>query len=413
MPFARASLPNRWLQLLFGIVAMVTVANLQYSWVLFVAPLDAKFHWGRPAIQIAFTIFLLTETWLVPVAGWFADKHGPRPVMIAAAALVAAAWAIDAAAGSLPVLYLAAAIGGLGAGAVYGCCVGNALKWFADRRGLAVGLTTAAYGVGSAVTAIPILAMIERHGYAAAFFRFGVAQGMVVLAMGLLLAAPGRPARRPRRGPPQAARDTAPLAMLRTRIFWLIYALYVVVYAAGIMAVAQLPAVAWNFGIARMPVGFVGLVVPALAFALAIDRVLSGLTRPFFGWVSDLIGREITMAITFGLQGVGLWALYAFGRDPGSFVALSGLVYFSGSQVFSLFQAALADSFGVKYATTNAGLLYTAKGTGALLIPVGTYLFHATGSWHAVFVLAGAVNLLAATLALFVLRPRRFAAIKG
>src|SRR5436190_12797964 len=180
----------RWLQLFMGIVCMAMIANLQYGWTLFVNPISEKFGWTRAAIQVAFTIFVLTETWLVPFEGYLVDKYGPRPVVLAGGILCGIGWVMNAYADSLMLLYIAAAIGGIGAGAVYGTCVGNALKWFPDRRGLAAGLTAAGFGAGSALTIIPIASVIKSSGYQSAFLWFGLAQGIVVLLVGLLLRAP-------------------------------------------------------------------------------------------------------------------------------------------------------------------------------------------------------------------------------
>src|SRR6478672_10532138 len=176
----RASEGTRWGQLVFGIICMVMIANLQYGWTLFVNPIDQKFHWGRAAIQVAFTIFVLTETWLVPIEGYLVDRFGPRPVVLIGGILCAIAWAMNSAADSLAVLYIAAAIGGTGAGAVYGTCVGNAVKLFPDRRGLAAGLTAAGFGAGSALTIIPISSMIKTSGYEQTFLYFGIGQGIIV-----------------------------------------------------------------------------------------------------------------------------------------------------------------------------------------------------------------------------------------
>jgi MFS family permease len=134
---------------------MVMIANLQYGWTLFVNPIDQKYHWGRAAIQVAFTIFVLMETWLVPLEGYLIDKFGPRVMIGGSGVLVAIAWVINSVADSLSLLYVGAAIGGIGAGVIYGGSVGNALKWFPDRRGLAAGLTAAGFGAGSALTVIP------------------------------------------------------------------------------------------------------------------------------------------------------------------------------------------------------------------------------------------------------------------
>src|SRR6266567_382855 len=282
---------NRWVQLVAGVICMVMIANLQYGWTYFVDPIDAKFHWGRTNIQIAFTIFVATETWLVPVEGWFVDRFGPRFVVMFGGIVVAIAWTLNSFASSLPMLYLAAAISGVGAGAVYGTCVGNALKWFADRRGLAAGLTAAGFGAVSALTIIPIQAMIQSSGYEATFLWFGLGQGIVVVVLSLLLSAPRAgevPASTRLR---QTARDYTPIEVLGSPIFWVMYVMFVLVGAGGLMATAQLAPIANDFGVAKVPVSLIGITLPALTFALSIDRILNGVTRPFFGWVSDHIGR--------------------------------------------------------------------------------------------------------------------------
>ena len=407
VPAAGTAASIRLVQLVVGIICMVMIANLQYGWTLFVLPIDNKFHWGRPSIQVAFSIFVLCETWLVPVEGWLVDRFGPKIVVLVGGILVAIAWALNSVAGTLPMLYVAAAIGGIGAGAVYGSCVGNALKWFPDRRGLAAGLTAAGFGAGSALTIIPIQGMIQTSGYEATFLWFGLGQGLVVVALSFLLRAP-----RPGEAPPstrlrQSARDYTPVEVLGSPIFWVMYVMFVLVGAGGLMATAQLAPIATDFQIAKVPVSLLGLTLPALTFALSIDRVLNGLTRPFFGWVSDHIGRENTMFIAFGLEAVGIWALSQFGRDPVLFVILSGVVFFAWGEIYSLFPSTCTDVYGVKYATTNAGLLYTAKGTAALLVPLANVLAAASGDWRAVFLVAALMNVAAAIMALAVLKPLR------
>jgi OFA family oxalate/formate antiporter-like MFS transporter len=398
----------RWLQLIFGIVCMVMIANLQYGWTLFVLPIDQKYHWGRAAIQVAFSIFVLTETWLVPVEGWFVDRFGPKIVVLVGGVLVGIAWVLNSVASSLAVLYIAAAIGGIGAGAVYGTCIGNALKWFPDRRGLCAGLTAAGFGAGSALTIIPIQKVIAGAGYEAAFLWFGLAQGIIVVVVSLLLRAP-QPGETPvtQARVVQTTRDYTPWEMVQSPIFWVMYAMFVLVGAGGLMATAQLAPIAKDFKIDTVPVSLIGITLPALTFALSIDRILNGVTRPFFGWVSDNIGRENTMLIAFGLEAVGIWALSALGHDPVMFVILSGVVFFAWGEIYSLFPSTCTDVYGTRYATTNAGLLYTAKGTASLLVPFGNVLAQATGSWHTVFVVAAIMNLLAALAAPFVLRPLR------
>jgi OFA family oxalate/formate antiporter-like MFS transporter len=413
----------RWMQLVMGIVCMAMIANLQYGWTLFVNPISDKYGWTRASIQVAFTIFVLTETWLVPIEGYLVDRFGPRPVVLVGGILCGIGWVLNSFASSLGMLYFAAAVGGIGAGAVYGTCVGNALKWFPDRRGLAAGLTAAGFGAGSALTILPISAMIKTSGYESAFLYFGIGQGLVVFLLAWFLTDPRHvlsPALRKKAETPspeaavqQTKRDYRPMEVLRRPVFWVMYFMFVIVAAGGLMATAQLGPIAKDFKIGDLPVSILGLTLPALTFALAIDRVLNGLTRPFFGWVSDKIGREPTMFIAFALEAVGILALYQYGQNPVAFVILTGLVFFAWGEIYSLFPSTCADTFGSKYAAANAGLLYTAKGTASLLVPLSSVLATATGGWHVVFIVASILNAIAALMAWFVLRPMRRAHMKA
>ena len=409
MTHSNASDLTRWRQLVFGIICMVMIANLQYGWTLFVGPIDEKYQWGRAAIQVAFTIFVLTETWLVPIEGYLIDRFGPRIMISGSGALVAIAWVINSVADSLFLLYVGAAIGGIGAGVIYGGSVGNALKWFPDRRGLAAGLTAAGFGAGSALTVIPISNMIESSGYEAAFLWFGIGQGVVVMLIALMLRAPkaGEVTAPAAPAVQQTLRDYSPIEVLKTPVFWVMYAMFVMVGAGGLMAVAQLAPIATDFKVGTIPVSILGLTLPALTFALTIDRVLNGVCRPFFGWVSDHIGRENTMFVAFLIEGIGIYALLVFAGNPLLFVILSGLVFFAWGEIYSLFPATCTDIYGRKFATTNYGMLYTAKGTAALLVPLANVLTNATGSWHAVFYVAAVLNIVAAVMALAMLKPMR------
>jgi OFA family oxalate/formate antiporter-like MFS transporter len=409
LPRPLASETTRWGQLIFGIICMVMIANLQYGWTLFVNPIDQKYHWGRAAIQVAFTIFVLTETWLVPLEGYLIDKFGPRIMIAGSGVLVAVAWVINSVADSLFLLYVGAAIGGIGAGVIYGGSVGNALKWFPDRRGLAAGLTAAGFGAGSALTVIPIANMIQSSGYQSAFLWFGLGQGIVVVLVALFLRAPEPGEVNAPAAPAvaQSKRDYGPGEVLRTPVFWVMYAMFVMVGAGGLMATAQLAPIAKDFNVGGIPVSILGITLPALTFALSIDRVLNGFCRPFFGWVSDNIGRENTMFIAFFAEGVGIWFLYLNANDPLLFVLLSGVVFFAWGEIYSLFPATCTDIYGRTFATTNYGLLYTAKGTASLLVPLANVLQVTTGSWKVVFLVAAALNIVAAIMAVVVLKPMR------
>ncbi len=409
-PFA-----NPWIQLVLGVICMASVANLQYGWTLFVNPIDAKYHWGRAAIQVAFTVFVLIETWLVPVEGYLVDRFGPRVVVIGGAVLVAIAWAMNSVADSLTLLYVAAAIGGIGTGAVYGTCVGNALKWFPGRRGLAAGVTAAGFGAGAAATVVPISKMIVASGYEQAFLFFGLLQGAIVFVMawGLLVAPPALVAAAPK--PNQAARSFAPLEVLRKPVFYVMYAMFVLVASGGLMMAASMAPIAKDLHVDKIPVELLGMAMPALTFAITLNRVFDGIGRPFFGWVSDHIGRENTMAIAFVIGAIALFTLSQSGSNPTLFVLVTALYFGVFGEIYSLFPATQGDTFGSKFAAANAGMLYTAKGAGATLVPVAAGLA-VTNGWHMVFQIAVCFNLIAAALGLFVLKPmrqRHFAATRA
>jgi MFS transporter, OFA family, oxalate/formate antiporter len=402
---------NRWMQLIAGIVCMVMIANLQYGWTYFVDPINARFHWGRTDIQIAFTIFVATETWLVPVEGWFVDRFGPRIVVMLGGIIVALAWTINSYATTLPMLYVGAAIAGVGAGAVYGTCVGNALKWFGDRRGLAAGLTAAGFGAGAAATVVPIISVIKNYGYDRAFLWFGLGQGVVILILSQFLKAP-RPGEAPQaaRKANQSPRDFRPMEMLRTPLFWILYVMFVMVAASGLVVTAQVAPIARDYKIAGLPVNFLFLSSTVLVMAGIIDNILNGLARPTFGWVSDHIGRENTMAIVFTFGAGAYWALGTIGNTPWMFIATAGLVYFTWGEIYSLFPAICTDTYGAQYATTNAGLLYTAKGAASFLVPAASWLQSQTGSWHAVFTVAAVANIIVGAAALLIVKPMRASA---
>jgi OFA family oxalate/formate antiporter-like MFS transporter len=398
----------RWSQLIMGIVCMALVANLQYAWTLFVNPMEAKNHWGMAGIQLAFSIFIVIETWLVPVEGWLVDKFGPRPVIAGGAVLAAIAWVVNSYATSLPELYAGAVIGGLGAGCVYGTCVGNALKWFPDKRGLAAGLTAAGFGAGSAVTVIPIANMIQSSGYEYTFMFFAILQGACIFAISMFMVVPK---------PPPGIVPTLRIVstkvdynipqMISTPVFWLTYVLFVAVAAGGLIATAQIGPIAKDYGLAKMPMTFFGLITAQLLTATVfIDNIANGFTRPLSGYISDRIGRENTMLIIFTGEGLAMLGLMKFGHDPVWFMTFAALTYLCWGEIFSLFPALCADTFGAKNAAGNAGTLYTAKGTASLLVPLASVL-SAGGNWDNVFIFAAVISIIAAILAKVLLAPMR------
>jgi MFS transporter, OFA family, oxalate/formate antiporter len=409
-PASSSALGSPWVQLCVGLVCMIMVANYQYGWTLFVGPIGERYGWSKAAIQVTFTLFVLFETWLVPAEGWLVDKFGPRWMIVSGGILVLFSWMFMSFASSLGMFYFAGIIGGIGAGAVYGTCIGNAVKWFPGRRGLAAGLTAAGFGMGSALTIIPIANMIKTSGFEHTFLVFALFQGIVTIIFGFLIHAPPKTffTTAPKIAPGASRYQASPLQMLSTPVFWVMYLMFIMMAAGGLMATAQLAPIAKDFGVEKIPVSLLGITLPALTFALTIDRILNGLTRPFFGWVSDHIGREQTMFIAFLIEGLGIIALANLGTNPVWFVVLSGLVFFAWGEIYSLFPSTVTDTYGATYATTNTGFMYTAKGTAAILVPF-TSIIAAKGNWHPVFMMAATLAIIAGLMAVFVLKPMRAA----
>jgi OFA family oxalate/formate antiporter-like MFS transporter len=383
------------------------IGNLQYSWTLYVTPIDAKFHWGRASIQVAFSILALTHAFLMPVTGYVADRFTPRLLMSLGGILAAMAWVVNASAASLPALYLGALLAGLASAVCGGVACGNMLRWFPDRRGLTLGLTSGAFAVGAAFSAVPMTNMIHRAGYEATFFSFGIAQGAVIIFAAMFLRAPSAhvmalvvPSR-----VQQSSQDLVPRQALGSPVFCLLYLIFVLVCTGGLIMVAQLGVMAKDFGLAAEPASLLGVTLAALPFALALSRVLDGLGRPFFGMVSDYIGRENTMVMAFLMEATSIAGLLFLGRGPAMFVLFSGMVLFAWGAIFSLFPAITGDLFGRKFAATNWGLLWTGKGVASLLVPIASWLSASDGTWTPVLILVLSFDVIAAALAIVVLKP--------
>src|SRR5215510_13853258 len=403
----------RWRQLVACIIAMLAVANLQYAWTLFTTDLTKSLHASLEAVQWTLTFFVWAQTGLFPFNAYLVERFGPRIVVALASALVGVGWIGAGLANSLLALYVAYGIGGIGAGAVYSATIGIAMKWFPDRRGLCVGLVAGSYGFGTALTSIPIQQMIKTSGYQSAFIFWGVVQGIVVLVAAQFLRLPPAgwaPANweaikaKVQRKVQQSSSDYTPQEMLRSGSFYLLYLMMTLVTASGLMLVGQLKPICVSYGFDKYAL-FGGFTV--LTLTLLLNQILNGSARPFFGWVSDHLGRYDTMAIVFILEAVAITALTLLVGSPIWFVLLSGLMFFAWGDIYSLFPATIADIFGSKYATTNYGIQYTSKGAGSILAgPCAAWLMTASGSWAPVFWAAVACNVIAAALAVFWLKPR-------
>ncbi|GGB95897.1 oxalate/formate MFS antiporter [Oxalicibacterium flavum] len=403
---------TRWWQLLFGVIAMMAISSPQYVWALFTTELTASLSATLPEVQVTFAILIVAQTFLSPFQGFLVDKFGPRLLLSLGAILTALSWILAAQVSGVWGLYLTyGLLGGVGTGIIYVGVVGLMVQWFPDKRGFAVGMVAAGYGFGAILTTFAISASIKSSGVPSTLMTFGLILGVVGF-----LAAQGM--RRPKSNEvatlvekykssganTESAYSYRPQQMLKKPVFWLMFIMMTMMSTSGLMVISQMGAFAKDFGVHDAMV----FGMAALPLALTIDRFANGLTRPFFGWVSDRIGRENTMFIAFGMEGVAMTLWLMTSDNPVLFVLLSGVVFFGWGEIFSLFPSILTDTFGTGHATTNYGFLYMAQGVGSVLGgPLAAMMHDATGSWTPVFVTVICMDFLTAFLAIIILKPMR------
>jgi OFA family oxalate/formate antiporter-like MFS transporter len=404
---AEPKIVNRWVKMCASIVAMMAIANLQYAWTLFTKPLTSSLHATLAAVQIAFAAFIFCETWLVPFEGYLIDRIGPRLVIGIGGLLVGASWIGCGYSYTTTGLYIWYAIGGIGAGAVYGGCTGNVLKWFPDHRGLCTGIVSGAYGIGTAVTVAPIEKMIKSSGYQHAFIFCGIVQGIIVTVAAMFIVAPPRgwipKTWKPVARVHQVTTDMTWWEMLQQPTFYLIYVMMTLVAFGGLVVTSQLVEIADFYKVDKVIIAW-GM--SAAILAIQLNRIVNGITRPLWGWISDHIGRENAMFTAFLVEGLAVWAWLQTINRPLLFVLLSSVVFFAWGEIFSLFPSLTADLYGRRWATTNYGIVYTAKGTAAIFsAPVAAYVMLRTGSWIPVFYVMIFCDVIAALMALLWLKP--------
>jgi oxalate/formate antiporter len=393
------------IQLLLGLIAMMSISSPQYVWTLFTKPLQEALGAQLSAIQVTFTIVIVLQTFFSPVQGYLVDRFGPRLLIACGCLLSGLGWILAAYATSLVSLYLTYGLFcGIGTGIVYVGIVGLMVRWFPDRRGLATGVVAAGYGFGAILTTFPIDTMMKESGYQHTLVVFGVILGLVGAAAALALRLPTTDDKLPPSPALASTVGTPPGEMLRSKVFWLMFVMMTMMSTGGLMIISQFAAFSRDFGVANITV----LGLAALPLALTVDRLTNGLTRPFFGWVSDRIGRENTMGLAFLLEAASVTLMVMFRDNALVFVILSGVVFFGWGEIFSLFPSTLTDTFGAKHATTNYGLLYVAQGIGSILGgPLAALLREQTGSWLPVFAIIIALDALTGILALTLLKPMR------
>jgi MFS transporter, OFA family, oxalate/formate antiporter len=412
---------TRWIQLGLGLICMAAISSPQYVWALFTKPMTSTLHVGLPALQVTFSLLVLLQTFVGPFQGWLIGKFGPRLLLSAGALFSGLSWILASHVTTVMGLYFTYGLfGGIGTGMIYVGVVGHMVQWFPDRRGFATGMVAAGYGFGAVLTTFPISEAIKAAGYQHALLEWGIILGAIgiLAALGLKRPDPAWEAtalQAASTAHPAVTESTKSFTsgqMLRNPIFWLMFVMMTMMSTSGLMVISQFGAFTREWGVADALV--FGL--PALPLALSIDRVTNGLTRPVFGWVSDQIGRENTMLLAFGVEGLAIIAWLLTRNDAAVFVLLSGVVFFGWGEIFSLFPSTLADTFGPDHATANYGFLYLSFGVGGILGgPLAALLHKATGSWIPVFELIIAMNFTTALLAVFVLKPlrRRWFAANG
>jgi MFS transporter, OFA family, oxalate/formate antiporter len=408
---------NRWNQLILGVIAMMAISSPQYTWTLFTGPLNQKLGTTLTELQWTFSLLVILQTWFSPFQAYLVDRFGPRLLISLGALLAGGSWILAASADNLWTLYLTyGVIGGFGTGIIYVGIIGLMVRWFPDHRGLAAGLAAAGYGFGAFFTSFPIDSMIKSSGYEHTLMVWGIIQGVIGIIAAQWLRLPPENYALLSAAPTaviavqQSRRNYSPSEVLKSPIFYLLFVMMSMMSTSGLMVTSNVGPFAKEYGVASMLV----LGMAALPLSLTLSRVTNGLTRPFFGWLSDHIGRETTMALAFSLEAIAILVLFAFINQPAWFVVLTGLVFFGWGEIFSLFPSTLTDTFGPKYAATNYGFLYIAQGIGSILGgPAAAFLKQATGSWTAVFIVVAALDAVTALLAITALqamRRRHFAA---
>jgi OFA family oxalate/formate antiporter-like MFS transporter len=398
-------LKSKWVQLALGVICMMSISSPQYVWALFTKPIMGQLGVTLTELQVTFSILIVLQTFFSPFQGYLVDKFGPRLLLSIGTILTGLSWVLSANLTTVSNLYITyGVLGGLGTGIVYIGVVGLMVRWFPNNRGFAVGMVAAGYGIGALLTTFPISTSLAESGLQGTLTFFGYLIGIVGLLAAQGIRVPHADRVQTASQIEAAASGVAPKTMLKTPVFWLMFLMMSMMSTSGLMVISQMGAFAKDFGITSATV----FGMAALPLALTIDRVTNGLTRPFFGWVSDKLGREYTMTIAFGLEAIAMFLWIMTRSDPVMFVLLSGIVFFGWGEIFSLFPSTLTDTFGQKHATTNYGFLYMAQGVGSIIGgPIAAYIHGVADSWIPVFAIMIALDATAALLAFFVLRPMR------
>jgi len=415
MASQQTALPKtRLWQLLFAVIGMLAISSPQYTWAIFSTSFIDRLDVKVSELSVTMTVFSVCMFAFGPLYGYLLQRMKVSTYVAIGGLLIGLGWALASFATSLMMLYATyGALCGIGGGMVYLACMDLSAQWFPDRRGLALGLVSAGYSFGAMISTFPIINALGDHGLGPTLMIGGAVIGVLIIAASFGMRKRGAEDVVPAVAAAThiSSRSYTSKEMLATPSYWLLFLMMTLVATGGMMVIAQMGHFAPAFGITPdvMVWG-----VAALPLALTVDRFANGLTRPLFGWISDHLGRENTMAFAFALEGLAIYALLAWGHDPILFVVLTAIVFLGWGEIFSLFPATQADMFGPKHQASNLGFLLMSIAVASVFGgPLAGLIYEATDSWTPVFVIVSCLDLLAAALALFVLKPMRQRSASG
>lgn len=386
----RSLLHNRWFQLVPGVLSMASIAILQYAWTLYSAPVAQHLGASLVVIQYGFTLFVMLQTFVQPFSGWVLDRFGSRLMLIVAGILVGSSWFAMGRMPSVVVFYVLFGLAGIGAAIIYSASTSIAVKWFPDRRGIAAGIITGAYGMGT-IPFIPwINRLLEEGSMRSAFEVIGILQIVILVGSALLWRMP------PISTVTSKSSQTLgvkPSSMLMTLNFWLIWMALLAMNIGGLVITAN-----------AKPMGLsVGIPSAIIVSSVMLNNLANGTGRIFWGFISDRFGRYPTMILSFLLNALFLvalpvvtpWGVWAY------VLTLMG-VMFTWGQIFSLFPSLTVDLFGTKFASANMALVYSAKGIAGIIGGGLSVALALRYGWNFVFTGAALLSLSSALLIVIV-----------
>ena len=383
----------RWFFLILAVLLMCMISGVQYSWTLYANPMKDLLGVSLAAVQTAFTLSQVIQAGSQPGGGYFVDKFGPKVPLMIAGIMVGGGWLAMGAVDNVAMLYVMYTVSGAGVGIVYGTAMNIANRWFPDKRGMCSGFTAAGYGLG----VLPFLPMISNvlhaQGVSTALLYTGVIMGTVIVVIAFFVRFPAGSVGKKKVIVP-TEKDFNSNEMLRTPQFWILWASFFSVNFGGLLLVAN-----------SVPYGrSIGYAAGFLTIAVTVQNLFNGGCRPFWGWVSDRIGRYKTMSVVFGINSIVLLAFtYVANKGEASFMISLALAFFTWGGSYALFPATNSDLFGTAYSARNYGFFWAAKAVAAIFGGgLGAAVATALG-WNTAFAITAFTSFVAFALATFVI----------